>query len=141
MSDASTDQLGDTFEMTILNPEDVVAFTDRPDRLARRMTPEALVGMWDELFADDPPNAVLAGRGPDGSGVDIMVELTEPRLDDSARLTLTVQAIDEDSSAAFPAELTDVSLFIDDVTCPAGAPTCSTLLVYSSTFVPFDSSF
>lgn len=138
---ASTDRLGDTLEMTILNPEDVVAFTDRPDRLARRMTPEALVGMWDEFFANDPPNAVLAGRGPDGGGVDIVVELTDPRLDDSDRLTLTVQAIGEDASAAFPAEITDVSLFIDDVTCPAGDYSCSTLSVYSSTFVPFDSSF
>lgn len=134
MGDSATvDADGAAYRVSLTNPQDVVAFTDRPERLARRLAVDALVGAWPTLFTDVPPNGLLAGRAPNGELVDVVVEIEDVGLDETATLRFSARPVGDDTAAVFPAGLTDVSLFIDDVICPC--------LVDTSPFVPFDSSF
>ncbi len=47
------------FELTLEDADHVVFFSDRPVRKARRTHPNALVDIWPEEFAENPPNADL----------------------------------------------------------------------------------
>ncbi len=135
---------GDEHTLTLTEPSDVLAFTDRPVRAAQRTTVAELVARWDRLFGADPPNAALSGLTQDGRSVDVPVELTSAA-SSGAAVSFTARRIDDGDRTALPAELHDVSLFIDDTSmCPDPTPPggdCSTEIVYASTFVPFDSSF
>jgi hypothetical protein len=124
----------DGFTVVLSGSRDVVAFTDRPDRLSRRIAVGALVENWGGFFDGGAPNGVIAGRTPDGDEIDVVVELTDVLLVGVDVLEFRARPIGDDADIELPSEISDVSLFIDDATCPD-------CLVYSSTFVPFDSSF
>ena len=133
--------------ITMQEPSDVLAFTDRPVREAQRGSVATLVEAWRQLFGDDPPNAALSAVTPDGFSVDVPVELTSISSTND-RVVFTARRIDDGERAAVPSDLESVSLFIDDAAaCPpmsegdGAQELCSTELVYASTFVPFDSSF
>jgi hypothetical protein len=60
----------DVISLTDVAPQ-VIAFTDRPDRLFGTITMEDLAAAWTEgadSFADDPPNAILNGVITDDNG-------------------------------------------------------------------------
>ncbi len=120
--------------VTLTGYGDVLAFTDRPLRKARRTTVALLTDHWNRLFGNDPPNAALSGVTPDGRSIDVAVELTAVRGDDST-VAFDVRGVGVSRDLHLPAQLVDVSLFIDDATLN------SIELVYASNFVPFDSSF
>lgn len=113
----------------------VTAFTDRPYRDARIETVEWLVDSWVELFADDPPNAVLVEHDADGAAQSVVVTLFSPVLaDGELRFTVTVIDAEDGSDVAEIAgvqhenpvrQFQEVSLFIDDVSlsCAQGG-TC-----------------
>ena len=123
-------------QVVLRDPGDVIAFTDRPERRAIRMSPANLVADWSELFASSPPNAVLTGITTEGEQVEVAVELTSLAPGTGDPLTFSLTTIGEDDGMAISSQLTEVAIFIDDVPCPS-----STCLVYASTFIPFDSSF
>lgn len=113
----------------------VTAFTDRPYRDARIETVQWLVDSWGEMFADDPPNAVLVEHDADGAAQSVVVTLFSPVLaDDELRFTVTVIDAEDGSDVAEIAgvqhedpvrQFQEVSLFIDDVSlsCAQGG-TC-----------------
>jgi len=121
------------YRVTLTNYGDVLVFTDRPIRKARRTTVASLATQWKKLFGGDPPNAALSGTTADGKSVDVAVELSQPHGDNQS-VTFTVHGVGVDRDLKLPAHLADVSLFVDDAST-------NTELVYASTFVPFDSSF
>jgi hypothetical protein len=123
------------YRVTLTNYGDVLAFTDRPIRKARRTTVASLATQWKKLFAGDSPNAALSGTTADGKSVDVAVELSQPHGDNQS-VTFTVRGVGVDRNLKLPAQFADVSLFIDNV-----GGSSDTELVYASTFVPFDSSF
>lgn len=131
----STGATGGAYRVTLTNYGDVLAFTDRPIRKARRTTVAALATQWNQLFGTDAPNAALSGITADGKSIDVAVELGEPHGDNHA-VTFTVRGVGVDRNLKLPDQLADVSLFIDDVSGPD-----DTEIVFASTFIPFDSSF
>jgi hypothetical protein len=51
-----------------------IAFTDRPDRIVQKITPEQLKKIWNkgpDSFEVDPPNAVLSARGMNAEIIEI----------------------------------------------------------------------
>lgn len=123
----------DAYRVTLSGYGDVLAFTDRPIRRARRTTVERLVDGWDRTFGTDPPNAALSGITPEGETIDVTVELTEPSGDNES-VTFTARGVGIDRNLRLPERLTDVSLFVDDVEDPDE-------IIYATTFVPWDASF
>ena len=126
-------------ELVLADPADVVAFTDRPERRAVRFPAETLVTDWPSLFASSPPNAVVTGLDPDGEQFETAVEIASLQSAQGGSLGFALRLIGDDE-VALPAELSEVALFIDDVDCDSPQET-SVCLVFTSTFVPFDSSF
>ena len=126
-------------ELVLADPADVVAFTDRPERRAVRFPAETLVTDWPSLFASSPPNAVVTGLDPDGEQFETAVEIASLQSAQGGSLGFAMRPIGDDE-VALPAELSEVALFIDDVDCDSPQET-SVCLVFTSTFVPFDSSF
>jgi hypothetical protein len=50
----------DRYLLSLLEPSNVTAFTDRPDRAAYTLSPEELVDRWEDYgFGSDAPNAAL----------------------------------------------------------------------------------
>ena len=103
-----------------------VAFGDRPSRFASTVPTSALVASWDDLFADDPPNAVLVEHDPSGNGSSTVVTLADPTYDErAATLSFTVRTLlEEDQPDAVasiggtrrsdtPGEFGAATLFID----------------------------
>ena len=116
-----------------------IAFSDRPDRLTEVAGTEGMTDAWDEMFGDDPPNAVLVEHSPAGETDSVVVVLRRPVFDASARtLTYDVEVLaDEQHPESVeglagevhevpPTEFRAVSLFIDDTTCapPGVITTC-----------------
>ena len=96
----------------------VVAFADRPVRLARRMPVESVVSGWASGFGDDPPNASLAFE-LDGVEQVHAVTLTNPVIDgdeltfDFTPLTDGAPLVVGARAAALPAQFESASVFID----------------------------
>lgn len=131
---SSTD--GDTTTLTLTGVEDdVVAFTDRPDREVSTETPGEFVERWDERgFADVAPNAAL-DLGNDDI---VVVEITDPTWDaDTSTLTVAATVLDPDTTASghtattgdLPASFGAVSLFVD----AAGSPSLPTIVSFEYT--------
>ena len=105
--------------------DQVMAFTDRPFREAKIESVEWLVSLWDELFADSPPNGVVVEHDPDGTARSVVVELSSPRLsgDELTYAVTVLDALPEGRLSRVAGVLHDspvrsfraVSVFIDDV--------------------------
>jgi hypothetical protein len=143
-----------TYRLTMsgIDPH-VMAFTDRPARDTQIIGIQALADSWDELFASAPPNAVLVEHNAQGEADSVVLELTSPEVEGDS-ITFSAQVLDEKKAQGVsglagtlhseaPSTFNEASLFIDDIECPPDAdPTDACfMLVYTSTFVPFDSSF
>ncbi|MFZ0140754.1 MAG: hypothetical protein WAL70_06685 [Aeromicrobium sp.] len=113
------------YRLTLRSPSPfVTVFSDRPERRAYRVDADRFVESWAAYgFEDDPPNAALeAADAPPGQDL-MIVELSDPALDDSGRITYTARQGSEQSShkAAFQREADDLTdatierpmLFID----------------------------
>jgi hypothetical protein len=132
---AETARVNDGYHVTLTGYGDVLVFTDRPIRKARRTTVELLADHWARLFGNDAPNAAFSGITPDGKSVDVAVELTQVS-GDNHTVGFTVRGVGVDRDLRLPEHLADVSLFIDDVSMNN-----TTEIIFASNFVPFDSSF
>ena len=106
--------------------EEVLAFTDRPDRDVNRTTASTLIASWDELFDGDPPNAAVTWVGG-GRDFDAAVELSNPSMDGqllSFSYTVLTETPDRMASLIdrgatnLPAELSEINLLIDSVGSP-----------------------
>ncbi len=114
-----------------------VYFSDRPDRITGRMRSSDFVDNWtrggDDSFANNPPNGALDAT-LNGKEFAVVVELSDPHLDGDT-LTYTVKPVEKPSAGLvqyaehmyrgkLPGRVTDVSLFIDDVSCTPGTGGC-----------------
>ncbi len=94
---------------------DTLYFSDRPHRIAGRITTAAFVDQWTkghDSFKADPPNAVLS-IVHDADAVDVVLVLRDPSLD-GADLTYQVAVVD----GAEMVEGAHASLFIDTIGRP-----------------------
>ncbi len=116
---ATLDSGADELTLTLQAPGHVLAFTDRPARDAEFVRPTWLATEWEELFGEDPPNAVLTGLSEDGSTVEVAV-VVESLEGDGAELTASLTGLGE-GVEGLPASLRQVALFVDDVVVPTDA--------------------
>jgi hypothetical protein len=94
---------------------DTLYFSDRPDRIAGRITTAEFVEKWTkghDSFKADPPNAVLSVIH-DSDAVDVVLVLRDPSLD-GADLNYQVAVLD----GAEMVEGAHASLFIDEIGRP-----------------------
>ncbi|MDN2584276.1 hypothetical protein [Aquibium sp. ELW1220] len=120
-----------TSEATFVEADgSVFGFTDRPNRQHTDMSLSTFAGLWrdDGPFHGDHPNAVFTFAF-EGEISEMEVVINSVTLDGD-RVLMSFDTL----SGSAPGGVGDFSLFVD------GADT-ATMLVYSSTFVPFDSSF
>ena len=108
----------------------ITAFTDRPIRQADALTNDDFFTAWPEMFAGDPPNAVLSYSLPSQSQpLNIVLTLTNPQYD-AIKRTVAYDAVrilqatdlypDEPALAPFqrhktPSKFGKAALFIDTV--------------------------
>ena len=72
---------GDSYTLTLAGvDEEMLAFTDRPEREAQTWNTSEFLDYWQNEFGDDPPNAVVSA-----TGVRVAVTLSDPRVGMSAR--------------------------------------------------------
>ncbi len=101
-------------QITLDNPGDVFAFSDRPERINEWMSMEAFAAYWElsqDNFTDSPPNVVVEGIGADGSVCTVEVVLESPPniSEDSVSFDISyVTAFDPNC-----ATVNDAALFID----------------------------
>lgn len=104
---------GGTLTLHNVSP-DTAYFSDRPTRLAGRISTAEWVRRWSsgpDSFASDPPNASLACQ--DGAqSVNAVVELQSPHLSDN-NLSYRVLALE----GVLPASCQSARLFIDSGAC------------------------
>ena len=75
------DTTGADYTLTLVwVDEEMLAFTDRPEREAQTWDTSAFLDYWQNEFGDDPPNAVVSA-----TGVRVAVTLSDPRVGMSAR--------------------------------------------------------
>jgi hypothetical protein len=107
---------GEEFTLHGLAPSTLM-FSDRPERIVGHLTAEQFVDGWghgENSFLDDPPNAVLSFlEEGNGSPVDVVVTLTNPRLEGDD-LTYSATLLEGE----LPGSSGACSLFID----PVGRP-------------------
>jgi hypothetical protein len=101
--------------------DEVLLFSDRPQRRVSRLSLAEFVSDWDLLFAGSPPDAAIAWAA-NSSRADAAVELTDPLLDaDDLSFTVTplhevperVDSLVTGSIDELPETLSAVDLFID----------------------------
>ena len=72
---------GDSYTLTLAGvDEEMLAFTDRPEREAQTWDTAVVLDYWASEFDGDPPNAAVTA-----DGVGVAVTLSEPRVGMSAR--------------------------------------------------------
>ncbi|MEI7623806.1 MAG: hypothetical protein WCJ88_09645 [Actinomycetes bacterium] len=98
----------------------LVAFTDRPYREERDLTPNEFVALFAETGADsfsvDPPNASLTywdGDGADAVASTVIVEITGDVTDGADNVLSMELRILFPSGAVIPANMYRASLFVD----------------------------
>lgn len=103
----------------------VLAFTDRPYRDTRQLTPSGFEALWDaagdDSFAVDPPNAVLTFWDPSQQPAarSVVCELVGPPAYDLRSSTMTVRLrVIDPAGASIPSVLHDASLFVDSSAGP-----------------------
>jgi len=70
-----------TFTLTLTGiDDDVLAFTDRPQRDVAVLDPQVLPEYWEQWFADSNPNAVLVEHEPGGDSDSTVMVLANPTL-------------------------------------------------------------
>ena len=75
------DTTGADYTLTLVwVDEEMLAFTDRPEREAQTWDTSEFLDYWANEFGDDPPNAVVSA-----TGVRVAVTLSDPRVGMSAR--------------------------------------------------------
>lgn len=108
----------DTWTLTLTDVDPVVlGFTDRPLRDAQAGTVERLVEAWPAMFGDSNPNGVVVAHNDRGDTNSAVVELMDPKLNDST-LTYTVRVLTNEggpAEAGMSYNFEQVSVFIDDV--------------------------
>ncbi len=121
------------FELTLEDADHIVFFSDRPERKATRTHPNALVDIWPEEFAGNPPNADLELFDEDRGDEIVIVVLESTPIWDNDAQTLTFKevcpiplaaddsfekddlAIITDPEAILSGRFSKGALFIDDV--------------------------
>ncbi len=112
---------GSTLTLTGLDPA-VVMFSDRPQRLVRKVAVEDFVSEWASYGFDTvPPNAAVTWRGEDDLERSSVIELTDPNFDGEA-LSFSFDLSPIEVSSAIPAasdemlpeSFEDVSVFVDN---------------------------
>jgi hypothetical protein len=122
--------------------ENTVWFTDRPVRKFGKVATQDFVNLWTPNsdgtgFSKVAPNAVMTDKSSSketlqSAGLQGMTLYAPSYNPKTEQLTYRINL--QTGTLQKPIELNDVSLFIDDMDS-------STEIIYSSTFVPFDSSF
>jgi hypothetical protein len=105
-----------TYRLTLSGADpNVLAFTDRPERVGAVVPLRALVRDWTTLFGDDPPNAAITDDK--GRGGFIPLTLSRPRFrGDDLLLDAAVVANDQgDVVRTPPARINGANTFVDGV--------------------------
>lgn len=104
--------LGDASPMTTF-------FTDRPERLTGQVRNDLFAKLWNEGkngFKNDPPNAALTVFNPEGQPKQVIVVLTNPRLD-GKNVIFDARAL----KGEIPAQGGESTLFIDGYAAPCNS--------------------
>jgi hypothetical protein len=107
-------------DTTIVMPvtNGIFAFTDRPYRVSTYLNGETFTGLWSDTLSSgfyyDPPNAVLTWA--DDEGINEVEVVLIAAFSDSNTITYTVN----DALVIPTGNITDVSLFIDDLAVNTG---------------------
>jgi hypothetical protein len=91
--------------------DDMLAFTDRPNRLSGRLATADFIAQWNSTFSDSDPNAALLDNN-----VKVAITMSNPHYIGTT-LRVDVRVIGNDP---LPASMTDVDLFIDDIVVGCG---------------------
>lgn len=102
----------------------VIAFTDRPIRDAEYWLTSDVIRNWPEIFKESSPNAVIAGRGSDGSYMEIPITLDSAAQEDSSLVFTVVGLSDNGSDLLSNAPVIDgpVFVFVDGCVCQLPSP-------------------
>ncbi len=95
--------------------QDVLLFTDRPERRVAHARIDAFIGGWVEEFGDVQPNAVLSWAGPEEAG-EVVIELDEPALE-GEMLSFSTEPLDPNVEPPDNAVIT-ITLFVDNLPSP-----------------------
>jgi exo-beta-1,3-glucanase (GH17 family) len=111
-----------------------VMFTGRPMRQATIMSTAQFISQWDEMFADDPPNAALTFQDAGGGGINTAVfNISRPVYDEENGILAyfaydlllgdgaAVETAQGEGLAELPGTFGPASLFIDSAD-PSGSP-------------------
>ena len=102
---------GDSYTLTLDGvDEEMLAFTDRPERQAHTWDTSAFLDYWANEFGDDPPNAVVSA-----DGVRVAVTLSDPRVG-MGEVTFTATPLPGQEPPI--SVITQPTLFIDDLVVP-----------------------
>lgn len=108
-----------TSETTLIVPltREILAFSDRPNRMHGYLSGHAFVSLWSEgegdSFSADPPNAVLTWRDEDGIR-EVVVVITRSEVEDYGR-SIVYELAPGVSLPAVGVQLKNISLFVDSV--------------------------
>ncbi len=106
---------GDTLTWTGVSPSSIIV-ADRPVRSAGHQATADVIAEWgsgDDSFTKNPPNATVSVFGKDGSVMDAVVVLKNPKLEGD-KLTFNVQTLEGDVAGADGG----AALFIDIIGRP-----------------------
>lgn len=101
--------------LTLESSLDVIAFTDRPDRLSGHFHIGNFTVLWsnnNSAFAEDPPNAVLTWISENGSMNYAEIILTNAEINEDGFIQYNYTY---ETGDTIPSNLHETSLFIDDV--------------------------
>ncbi|MFM8305423.1 MAG: hypothetical protein ACKOA9_14205 [Actinomycetota bacterium] len=102
------------YMVTVADPRAGIAFTDRPARRAFRFDPVRAVSRWAQRYGDDPPNVALAGVTADGVAVARVATVASAEVVDPRRLRFSLRLLDDPPGRSIPADLADVTVFVDE---------------------------
>jgi len=94
-------------------------FSDRPERLTGQVRNDAFANLWNEGkngFKDNPPNAALTVFNPEGKPNQVIVVLTNPRLD-GKNILFNARTL----KGEIPAQGGESALFIDGYQTPCNS--------------------
>jgi hypothetical protein len=107
----------------------IFAFTDRPNRELRYLTPGQYVSLWshnggNDSFLTDPPNAVLTWVNEQGDVIEQEVIIENASLHETTIVYVISYATNKKPSAKVNLTLRSASLFLDSFHFPSCFPSC-----------------
>jgi len=113
---SSVTPYNDGYTLTLSGlPEQLLSFTDRPERNATKVSMASFFASWDDAFGDTPPNAAFTGVTAMGQEQESVLTLTNPIFDNlNASVSFQAQLV-PGAEALSDYSYSDPHLFIDGI--------------------------